>query len=124
MDDKKRKTDNATKRNLQRGNEQRFWFMVFSPEIFKIPATGEEFVYNSHNDKNRKRSLFQSFKDAKKGDIVIGYESTPTKKIIAKCEVIEKPENDDLSCKVTDRFPSPISYEKIKTTNGLEKVLS
>ncbi|MCD7709943.1 MAG: AAA family ATPase, partial [Porphyromonadaceae bacterium] len=56
--------------------------------------------------------------------IVIGYESTPTKKIIAKCDVIEKLENNDLSCKVMERFSSPISYDKIKATiKGASKAI-
>ena len=44
---------------------------------------GEVQDYTLYNDNGNKRRIFQNFLDAKAGDMVIGYESTPVKQIVA-----------------------------------------
>ena len=44
---------------------------------------GEVQDYTLYNDNGNKRRIFQNFLDAKAGDMIIGYESTPVKQVVA-----------------------------------------
>ena len=44
---------------------------------------GEVQTYSLYNENGNKRRIFQNFLDAKAGDLVIGYESNPVKKVVA-----------------------------------------
>ncbi len=62
-----------------------YWWLVGNPNIWSLSKmkVGEEVDYSLRNENGHQRRIFQNFLDAKKGDIVIGYESSPTKQIVS-----------------------------------------
>lgn len=77
----------------------RYWFLNANPKIWSMSSMpiGEVQDYTLYNDNGNKRRIFQNFLDAKAGDMVIGYESTPVKQIVASfvdeqrmCRLYEK----------------------------------
>ena len=48
---------------------------------------GERQTYTSRNEKGNKRRVYKYFETVQPGDLVIGYESTPTKQIKAIFEI-------------------------------------
>ncbi len=98
-----------------------------------IPKSGELTVnelgdiqsYTSHNDKGNKRRIYKYFEEAKPGDLVIGYESTPVKQIKAIFEITEGLHIDDnegeiINFEIKEIVKDPISWDELKETKGLE----
>jgi 5-methylcytosine-specific restriction protein B len=70
-------------------NEVNYWWLVANPSIwtFSKYEVGGRQTYTSKNDAGNKRRIFKNFAEAKPGDLVIGYESSPVKQIKAICEI-------------------------------------
>jgi AAA domain (dynein-related subfamily)/EVE domain len=103
--------------------EKNFWWMNANPKYWKIEAfeIGSEQSYTTHNESGNKRKRYEYFKQVKPGDLVIGYESTPTKKVVAEFEItkalfIDEDGYEQISFKL-NRFIPPrerTSWEELK----------
>lgn len=93
-----------------------YWWLVANPKIWSLSNLniGEEQAYRLFNDEGHKRRIFQNFLDAKEGDIVIGYESTPTLQIVALLEVSKATDGKTIIFKKTETLLTPIDYSTIK----------
>lgn len=69
--------------------DRRYWWLVSSPKIwsFSKMKIGEEQDYSLYNENENPRKILQNFKDAKVGDLILGYEATPVKQIVGIAEV-------------------------------------
>ena len=58
-----------------------YWWLNANPHIWSFTdiKPGENQSYTLYNERGNKRRIFQNFLDAKSGDLIIGYESNPTK---------------------------------------------
>ena len=106
---------------------QNFWWLNANPKIWRIDSyeLGDIQSYTSHNDKGNKRRIYKYFEEAKPGDLVIGYESTPIKQIKAIFEVTEGLHIDDnegeiINFEIKEIVKDPISWDELKETKGLE----
>ena len=98
------------------GKTKRYWWLNASPKIWsfsQIGVGGEQF-YSFENGKNNKRRIYQNFLDAQMGDIIIGYESSPVKKIVALCVVSRENNGTRLYFKKTENLVVPVDYATIK----------
>lgn len=95
---------------------KQFWWLVANPKIWSLSNLniGEEQEYRLYNDEGHKRRIFQNFLDAEVGDIVIGYESTPTLQIVALLEVSKANDGKTISFKKTETLLTPIDYSTLK----------
>ena len=83
-----------------------------NPKIWSMAdlAVGSTVEYELYNDSGKQRRIFRNFLDAKAGDAVIGYESTPVKQIVALAEVSKRAEwrdyrvREERSFEESDRF--------------------
>lgn len=66
-----------------------FWWLNANPSIWAISSynEGDTQTYTTHNERGNKRRVYKYFQSVKPGDLVIGYESTPTKQIKAIFEI-------------------------------------
>jgi len=106
---------------------QNFWWLNANPKIWRIDSyeLGDIQSYTSHNDKGNKRRIYKYFEEAKPGDLVIGYESTPVKKIKAIFEITEGLHTDEnegeiINFEIKEIVKDPISWDELKETKGLE----
>lgn len=101
-----------------------YWWLNANPKIwsFKSIAVGEEQNYTLHNESGNKRRIFENFKNAKVGDLIIGYESTPVKKIVALAEVSKNTDELYFYFKKTKDLSEPIDYETLKNVPELENM--
>ena len=83
---------------------------------------GEEQQYTLYNENGNKRKVFQNFIDAKAGDIVIGYESTPTKQIVNLLTISKSSDGQTISFKNLETLPTPIDFSTLKRIPGLENM--
>lgn len=69
--------------------DRRYWWLVSSPKIwsFSKMKIGEEQDYSLYNENGNPRKILQNFKEAKVGDLILGYEATPVKQIVGIAEV-------------------------------------
>lgn len=94
-----------------------YWWLVANPKIWSIAnmQVGTIQDYTLYNDNGNRRRIFQNFLDAKEGDMVIGYESTPTKQIVALAEIAKPNDGKLIYIRKTESLPVPIDYSTIKS---------
>ena len=66
-----------------------FWWLNANPKMWSISnhKEGERQTYTTQNEKGNKRRIDKYFEAVKPGDLMIGYETTPTKQIKAIYEI-------------------------------------
>lgn len=101
-----------------------YWWLVASPKIWSFGdvKVGEIQDYSLYNENGHKRRIFKNFEDAKKGDLVIGYESTPVKQIVALVEVERPSDGTSIIFKKTESLPSPIDMITLSQTPELQNM--
>ncbi|QVJ82227.1 EVE domain-containing protein [Xylanibacter ruminicola] len=103
---------------------QNYWWLVANPKIWSITGMkiGEEQSYSLYNENGHKRNVFQNFLDAKAGDIVLGYESSPTKQVVCLLTISKENDGKELYFRMTEKLPTPIDFSTLRNTPGLEKM--
>ncbi|MEL7834856.1 AAA family ATPase [Fodinibius sp. N2] len=77
--------------------DRNYWWLNANPDIWRFSEkeVGQEQWYTSRNDNGNKRRIYQHFQEVEPGDLIIGYESTPVKRVKAVLEVTEALHTDD-----------------------------
>lgn len=70
---------------------QRFYWLNANPKYWAVDSlkVGDTQTYTAYNDNGHQRKVFKYFKEVKPGDALICYETTPTKRIKAFCEITQ-----------------------------------
>ncbi len=102
--------------------QKRYWWLVANPKIWSMAdlAVGSTVEYELYNDSGKQRRIFQNFLDAKAGDAVIGYESTPVKQIVALAEVSKEQNGETIEFVKKEALKNPIDFPTIKAVEGLK----
>ncbi len=111
---------------LMEENDKKYYWLNANPKIWSFSdiKVGEEQTYTAVNDQGNKRRIYQNFVDAKVGDILIAYESTPVKAITGICEITNKDEDNSFSFKKVEHLINPISYSDIILVDELKEMES
>ena len=101
---------------------QNYWWLVANPKIWSLSEmkVDEEQSYTMYSESGHPRRVYQNFVNAKEGDVVIGYESSPTKQIVGLLTITKVKKEDCIYFKKIETLPEPISFSTIKETPGLE----
>ena len=101
-----------------------YWFLNANPKIWSMASmpVGEVQDYTLYNDNGNKRRVFQNFLDAKAGDMVIGYESTPVKQVVALMRISAEQDGEKIYFEKLEGLASPIDYATLKECPELEKM--
>ena len=101
-----------------------YWWLNANPKIWSFSdlEIGEEQYYTLYNENGNKRRIFQNFLDAKVGDIVIGYEAKPIKKIVALARISQASDGEAIYIEKTEGLTVPIEYQTLKESPELEKM--
>lgn len=104
--------------------ESHYWFLSANPKIWSMSSmpVGKEQSYTLYNDNGNKRRVFQNFLDAKVGDMIIGYESTPIKQVVAILEVTKEQDEERIYFKKVESLSSPVDFALLKACPGLENM--
>ncbi|MGO1372340.1 MAG: hypothetical protein ACTHVE_10875, partial [Senegalia sp. (in: firmicutes)] len=102
-------------------NKTNYWWLNANPSIWGYSniKIDEVVDYTIYNEDGNKRRIHQNFLDAKKGDIFIGYETSPTKKVVAIGR-IEENDGDKIYFKKTEDLKTFIEYDRLKEYPELE----
>lgn len=101
-----------------------YWMLNANPKIWSFSdiAVGEAQSYTLYNENGNKRRIFQNFLDAKAGDMIIGYESTPVKQIVAIGKVSAEQDGEKIYFEKVEGLSSPIDYATLRDCPELEKM--
>lgn len=104
--------------------DKQYWWLVANPKMWSMQSLPvyENQEYSLYNENGSLRRIPQNFSDAKKGDIVIGYESTPTKQIVALFEVEKESDGQTITFKKTESFINGIPYTTLKEQEELNNM--
>lgn len=104
--------------------ERGYWWLNANPKIWSISdlAVGKTQSYTLYNDNGNKRRIFQNFIDAKAGDLVVGYESHPVKKIVSLAKVSKASDGENLYFEKTEGLVSPIDYATLRNAPELSQM--
>lgn len=104
-------------------SKRQYWWLNANPKIWSFGQirVGEEQGYTIFNANGNKRRIFQNFLDARVGDIVIGYESTPVKQIVALCKISRESDGESILFEKTESLISPVDYDVLKNIEGLRE---
>ena len=109
----------------QSTSTKHYWWLVAAPEVWKFSDinVGEVIEYTLLNENGNKRRVYQNFLDAKAGDIVIGYASTPTLQVVALGEIAKDTDEQHLYFRKTEQLLNPIDYSIIKGYEDMIRIL-
>lgn len=101
---------------------KQYWWLVASPDVWKFSDinVGETIEYTLFNENGNKRRVYQNFLEAKAGDMVIGYASTPTLQVVALGEIAKDTDDKHLYFRKTEQLLNPIDYSTIKDYEELQ----
>lgn len=101
-----------------------YWWLNANPHIWSFTdiKPGENQSYTLYNERGNKRRIFQNFLDAKSGDLIIGYESNPTKQIVALARITKENDGEKFYFEKTEGLSVPIDYETLKSCPELSKM--
>lgn len=101
-----------------------YWWLVAKPNYWSFSAIkpGEVQYYTLYNDQGHKRKIFQNFLDARAGDMVIGYESTPVKQITTIAQITQPQDGEKLYFKKIEALRNPIDLAAFKNADALSKM--
>ncbi len=101
-----------------------YWWLTGSPKIWSPSYDwdlGEDVDYTLYNEEGHKRHIFKHFYEAKPGDLVIAYESTPVLQIVALGRVVSETDGEVLYIRKTEELQSPVPYSEIFNNPILKK---
>ena len=93
---------------------QNYWWLVANPKIWSAQelAVGGIVDYTLYSKSGKKRNVFQNFLDARKGDFVVFYESSPTLQIVGLAVVERESDGQTNIFKKTERLESGIALSE------------
>ncbi len=104
--------------------DKQYWWLTGSPKFWS-PSNdwelGDDIDYTLYNEKGNKRRVFKHFYEAKPGDTVIAYESTPVLQIVAIGRVVSETDGEILYIRKKEELLSPIPYSEILNNPILKK---
>lgn len=105
-------------------DEPGYWWLNANPKIWSFAdiAVGEVEDYTLYNENGNKRRIFQNFLDAKAGDMIIGYESSPVKQVVAIAKVSAKQDGERLYFEKVEGLATPIDYKTLRECPELEQM--
>lgn len=95
---------------------KQYWWLTGSPKYWspsKDWDLGDDIDYTLYNEKGNKRRVFKHFMEAKPGDLVIAYESTPVLQIVAIGHVVSETDGEVLYIRKDEDLLSPVPYSEI-----------
>ena len=103
---------------------RRYWWLSASPKIWSFSdiEIGDEQSYTLYNEKGNPRRIQKNFLAAAPGDVIVGYEASPVKKVLAICEVSRPHDDERMYFKKVRDLKEPITFKEIKADDVLSRI--
>lgn len=103
---------------------KQYWWLTGSPKYWSPSndwEVGGNIDYTLYNEKGNKRRVFKHFYEAKPGDLVIAYESSPVLQIVALGRVVSETDGEVLYIRKIEQLLSPVPYTEILNNPNLKE---
>ena len=99
-----------------------YYWLNASPKVWSIDSfvVGQTQNYTAINEEGHKRQKQKYFEAIKQGDRIIGYETSPTKKVKALFEVTGKTK-DGFDIVLLEKFSHPVSWKELSQDDILKQ---
>lgn len=103
-----------------------FWWLNANPKIWSMSslAEGDRETYTTHNEKGNKRRIYKYFEQVKKGDLIYGYESSPTKQIKGIFEITKGIHTnngvEEIEFQMAEKLEIPIHWNDLRNIDALQ----
>lgn len=106
------------------GHNKRVWLLIASPKTYTFAdkPVGAKQVWTLYNDNNRKRNVFTDMEAAKEGDIVVCYDSNPSKRIVALARVSRSSDGKEIEFEKIETLFEPVTWQEMKDNEALSEV--
>lgn len=101
-----------------------YWWLNANQKYWNIDnyKIGQVQTYTTHNEAGNKRRIYDYFKQLKPGDLIIGYQTTPSLKVKALFEVTNGISEDEegreiISFIIKEFFPYQPTWEELKSND-------
>lgn len=101
----------------ENGNDtKQYWWLVANPKKWSYSniSVGQEQDFDLRNERGNLRNVPQNFKDARCGDIVIGYETGDNHKIVAILKISKENDGKAIHVKKSENLETPIDFKPSK----------
>ena len=104
-------------------SEKGYWWLTANPTIWSFSdiKIGEEHSYTLYNENGNKRRIFQNFLDAREGDLVIGYEANPVKKVVAIGRITQANDGKVIYFEKTEGLSAPLMFRRSGKRRSLKR---
>ncbi len=112
---------------MEQPHSPQYWWLNAKPTIWDFDnlAVGQKDFYTSHNEQGNKRQIYTAFEQAKPGDLVIGYVTSPRRQITAICRItqgIHAVEHGNvIEFEKLEQFQNPVTFDELKSIPELQK---
>lgn len=105
-----------------------YWWFNANKNVWNVEdaAIDQTRIVTSRNENNNKRRIYQNFVDARKGDVVIAYLTTPDKRAVAELvvdrELGNTNEGEGILLRKVSNLDAPVRYDEIKYNEDLSNM--
>ena len=98
---------------------RQYWWLNANPKMWNFVDTpvGARQTYTSRNEAGNKRQKYKYFQEAKPGDLIVGYVTSPQKEVVALCEVTQglhqTEDGEKIEFEKTEQLENPLPYETL-----------
>ncbi len=103
-----------------------FWWLNVNPNVWKISHQSEGAIqlFSTRNERGNKRLIYKNFAALQKGDYVIGYESSPVKRVQAILQVRRgiyqsDREGEVIELELLEKLEVPVHWSEVYNHPGL-----
>lgn len=107
--------------------ETHYWWLNANPSIWSISdfGEGERQTYTARNERGNKRRIFKYFEEAAPNDLVVGYESSPSKQIKGIFEVTKglhetERQGQVVEFELVEKLDIPVYWNELQNNPSLE----
>lgn len=113
---------NETVESYDTHSSSSYWRVNAKPSVWSFSEikVGETIEFTSHTEQGTERKVYKCFEEARIGDFVIGYETAPTKAVVALCKVAREHNGVDVVLEKVKDFKEPLTYERIIEIHELQ----
>lgn len=106
------------------GDNMNYYFLNANPSIWSFSSlkVGDTIDYTSRGESGHKRKVYSNYENAKAGDMVIAYESSPKKMITGLCKIVSKDVNNNIKVEKIETLINPVEYDEFKDLEELQNM--
>jgi len=103
----------------------KYWWLNTNPKVWDVNKLGFFEEENTHNAEGKKRRVYSNYASVRQGDVVIGYETSPTRKVVAIYKVTKGIHKNTgnievITLEILEKLNRTVNWDDIKGNPGLK----